>query len=77
MRARYSRLCSSKSILTINGQYPGPTIYARKGETVVVHVHNKADENVTLHWFDLLTSSPIANMNLSSMSNFPCIAGMV
>ncbi|GKB91375.1 putative laccase [Tanacetum coccineum] len=32
----YTRLCSSKNILTVNGQYPGPTISARRGDTVIV-----------------------------------------
>ncbi|KAL5721711.1 laccase [Ranunculus cassubicifolius] len=49
-RTRYTRLCSSKDILTINGEFPGPTIYAEKGDTLVVDVYNKADENITLHW---------------------------
>ncbi|KAK7380578.1 hypothetical protein VNO78_33092 [Psophocarpus tetragonolobus] len=30
--ARYTRLCSTKSILTVNGQFPGPTIEAYHGE---------------------------------------------
>ncbi|KAL5732014.1 hypothetical protein ACHQM5_004681 [Ranunculus cassubicifolius] len=49
-RARYSRLCSSKNIITVNGEFPGPTIYAHKGDTVTVNVYNKVDENITLHW---------------------------
>ncbi|RVW12290.1 Laccase-14 [Vitis vinifera] len=28
--ASYTRLCSTKNILTVNGQFPGPTIYAKK-----------------------------------------------
>ncbi|XP_073022665.1 laccase-14-like [Primulina eburnea] len=46
----YSRLCSNKTILTINGQFPGPTIYARKGDLVIVDVYNLADHNITIHW---------------------------
>jgi laccase len=34
----------------VNGQFPGPTIYARKGDVVVVKVHNHGDRNVTIHW---------------------------
>ncbi|KAL5992212.1 hypothetical protein ACLOJK_013127 [Asimina triloba] len=48
--ANYTRLCETKSILTVNGQYPGPTIYAHKFDTVIVKVYNKASINVTLHW---------------------------
>ncbi|CAA2976448.1 Multicopper oxidase [Olea europaea subsp. europaea] len=46
----YTRLCSNKSILVVNGQFPGPTIYATEGDTIVVDVYNRARENVTIHW---------------------------
>ncbi|KAL2467970.1 Laccase-14 [Forsythia ovata] len=48
--APYTRLCTNKTILTINGQFPGPTIHATKGETVIVDVYNRANENITIHW---------------------------
>ncbi|KAI3513647.1 hypothetical protein L1887_20984 [Cichorium endivia] len=46
----YTRLCSTKSILTVNGQYPGPTISAHRGDTVIVNVVNQASQNITIHW---------------------------
>ncbi|KAG6402429.1 hypothetical protein SASPL_134622 [Salvia splendens] len=46
----YSRLCSNKTIMTVNGQFPGPTIYVTEGETIVVVVANKARQNITIHW---------------------------
>ncbi|KAM7514634.1 hypothetical protein LguiA_004217 [Lonicera macranthoides] len=46
----YTRLCSTKNILTVNGQYPGPTLFAHRGDTIIVDVHNKGSQNVTLHW---------------------------
>ncbi|XP_061344120.1 laccase-15-like [Gastrolobium bilobum] len=48
--ARYTRLCSTKSILTVNGKFPGPTISVHKGDTIYVNVHNKGKYNITLHW---------------------------
>lgn len=45
-----TRLCSTKPILTVNGQFPGPTIYAREDDTVVVRVINHVNYNVTIHW---------------------------
>ncbi|KAF7144322.1 hypothetical protein RHSIM_Rhsim05G0206500 [Rhododendron simsii] len=45
-----SRLCSSKSIVTINGRFPGPTLYAREGDTVLVKVVNHVKYNVSIHW---------------------------
>ncbi|KAL3845850.1 hypothetical protein ACJIZ3_003253 [Penstemon smallii] len=46
----YSRLCSNKSILTVNGQFPGPTIYVTEGDTIVIDVINRARQNITIHW---------------------------
>ncbi|KAG5544229.1 hypothetical protein RHGRI_016848 [Rhododendron griersonianum] len=46
----YTRLCETKKILTVNGQYPGPTIHVHKGETIVVDVYNMGNYNITLHW---------------------------
>ncbi|KAI4389103.1 hypothetical protein MLD38_001365 [Melastoma candidum] len=46
----YTRLCSTKNILTVNGQFPGPTLSVQKGETIIVDVYNKADYNITIHW---------------------------
>ncbi|KAJ0951822.1 putative laccase [Helianthus annuus] len=48
--SNYTRLCSSKNILTVNGQYPGPTISAHRGDTLIVDVINQATQNITIHW---------------------------
>ncbi|XP_027109265.2 laccase-3-like [Coffea arabica] len=44
------RLCTSRSILTVNGQFPGPTIEVRDGDSLVIKVINRALYNVTIHW---------------------------
>ncbi|GLT26723.1 hypothetical protein SLA2020_017690 [Shorea laevis] len=46
----YTRLCSTKNILTVNGQFPGPTIYVQKGDIIFVDVYNRGSYNVTIHW---------------------------
>ncbi|RAL48458.1 hypothetical protein DM860_005882 [Cuscuta australis] len=48
--ASYTKLCSSKKILTVNGQFPGPVLYANKGDTLIVNVYNKGSQNITIHW---------------------------
>ncbi|KAK1436392.1 hypothetical protein QVD17_02171 [Tagetes erecta] len=48
--ANFTRLCKTKTILTVNGQYPGPTIYARRGDTLVVNVKNRGNLGITIHW---------------------------
>ncbi|XP_072954188.1 laccase-22-like [Typha angustifolia] len=45
-----TRLCSTKPIVTVNGQFPGPTLYAREGDNVLVKVVNHVKYNVTIHW---------------------------
>ncbi|XP_057772516.1 laccase-3-like [Salvia miltiorrhiza] len=44
------RLCKTHNIITVNGQFPGPTLEARDGDTLVVKVINTARYNVTIHW---------------------------
>ncbi|KAK4253024.1 hypothetical protein QN277_010861 [Acacia crassicarpa] len=46
----FTKLCSTKSILTVNGSFPGPTISARKGDIIYVTVHNDGTYGVTVHW---------------------------
>lgn len=45
-----TRLCQTKSIMTVNGQFPGPRIIAREGDQLVIKVVNNVQHNVTLHW---------------------------
>ncbi|RVX13807.1 Laccase-17 [Vitis vinifera] len=45
-----TRLCHTKSIVSVNGQFPGPPIIAREGDRVVVKVVNHVQNNVTIHW---------------------------
>ncbi|KAL2470971.1 Laccase-3 [Abeliophyllum distichum] len=44
------RLCRTHNIITVNGQFPGPTLAVRNGDTLVIKVTNRARYNVTLHW---------------------------
>ncbi|XP_021819124.1 laccase-15-like [Prunus avium] len=46
----FTRLCSTKSILTVNGSLPGPTITVQKGDTAFVNVHNQGLYGLTMHW---------------------------
>ncbi|KAK4268649.1 hypothetical protein QN277_025269 [Acacia crassicarpa] len=50
VKKNYTRLCSSKSIVTINGKFPGPTLYAREDDTLLIRVNNHVNVNVTIHW---------------------------
>ncbi|KAH7287782.1 hypothetical protein KP509_32G074100 [Ceratopteris richardii] len=49
-----TRLCSTKVVPTVNGQVPGPTMYMREGDRVLVKVNNELhDKNITIHWHGL------------------------
>ncbi|CAA0807629.1 Laccase-11 [Striga hermonthica] len=48
-----SRLCHAKPIVTVNGQFPGPTVYAREGDRVIINVTNFAQYNMSIHWHGL------------------------
>ncbi|XP_074312051.1 laccase-17-like [Silene latifolia] len=45
-----TRLCHTKSIVTVNGQFPGPSIVAREGDRLLIRVINRVPNNVTIHW---------------------------
>lgn len=65
----YTRLCETKKILTVNGQYPGPTIHVHKGETIVVDVYNMGNYNITLHWY-LKYNADIFDLNFLCFPQF-------
>ncbi|KAK7339791.1 hypothetical protein VNO77_20476 [Canavalia gladiata] len=44
------RLCNNQVITAVNGQFPGPIIRVREGDTLVVHVLNNSPYNITMHW---------------------------
>lgn len=46
-----SQLCRPEmNITAVNGQLPGPTIHAKEGDTVIVHLLNDSPYNMTIHW---------------------------
>lgn len=48
-----SRLCHAKPIVTVNGMFPGPTVYAREGDRVLINVTNYARYNMSIHWYEV------------------------
>uniref|UniRef100_A0A9I9DIX1 Laccase n=1 Tax=Cucumis melo TaxID=3656 RepID=A0A9I9DIX1_CUCME len=46
----FTKLCSSKKILTVNGEFPGPTLEAHRGDKIIVYVINNTKYNITFHW---------------------------
>ncbi|XP_030952105.1 laccase-14-like [Quercus lobata] len=46
----FTRLCSTETMLAVNGSIPGPVIRVHKGDTMYVNVHNQGNYGVTIHW---------------------------
>ena len=49
-RTNVTRLCENHTIVIVNNQLPGPTLFARNGDTLDVTVTNLPQYNVTIHW---------------------------
>ncbi|XP_027089678.1 laccase-4 [Coffea arabica] len=45
-----TRLCSTKPAVTVNGLFPGPTIFANEDDHLLVKVVNQVQYNLTIHW---------------------------
>jgi laccase len=45
-----TRLCHTKSLVSVNGQFPGPKLIAREGDQVLIKVVNQVPNNISLHW---------------------------
>ncbi|XP_059453486.1 laccase-14-like [Corylus avellana] len=48
--SNFTKLCDTKSTLTVNASFPGPAIRAHKGDTLYVNVFNQGTYGVTIHW---------------------------
>ncbi|KAJ8626848.1 hypothetical protein MRB53_020155 [Persea americana] len=51
-----TRLCNTKPLLTVNGEYPGPNIMVQEGDDVEIVVTNGVAMNTTIHWLAFLSS---------------------
>ena len=56
------RLCNTHNIITVNGQFPGPTVFAREGDLVVVRVVNHVPYNMSIHWYVRARRMPAATL---------------
>ena len=48
--ATATRLCGTQRIMTVNGEFPGPTVEVSEGDALIVRVLNRGSYNVTVHW---------------------------
>lgn len=45
-----TRLCHTRSIVSVNGQFPGPRVIAREGDRLLIEVVNHVPNNMSIHW---------------------------
>ncbi|XVF46433.1 hypothetical protein PTKIN_Ptkin03bG0026400 [Pterospermum kingtungense] len=50
MLQNVTRLCHTRSIVSVNGQFPGPRIVAREGDRLLIRVVNHVPNNISIHW---------------------------
>ncbi|KAL3750847.1 hypothetical protein ACJRO7_011783 [Eucalyptus globulus] len=50
MLQNVTRLCYNKSMVTINGKFPGPRVIAREGDRLLIEVVNHVPNNISIHW---------------------------
>jgi Multicopper oxidase len=58
---KVTKLCNTRDIVTVNGLYPGPVVYAQEDDRVIVKVINEAQTNVTIHWYLCFLFSYVTN----------------
>ncbi|CAL5331845.1 unnamed protein product [Camellia sinensis] len=47
---KITKLCNTRDIVTVNGMYPGPVVYAQEDDRVIIRVTNQSPYNATIHW---------------------------
>ncbi|KAG8712811.1 laccase, multicopper oxidase, benzenediol:oxygen oxidorectuctase [Ceratobasidium sp. 394] len=65
-----------RQMLVVNGQYPGPTIEANEGDTVVVHVKNKLKKvGTSIHWHGMFQNGTAWMDGPAGVTQCPIPAG--
>ncbi len=59
--------------LTINGQVPAPTLRWKEGDTARIRVHNRLDDDASIHWHGLLV--PNGQDGVPGVTNEPIEPG--
>ncbi|KAK8580129.1 hypothetical protein V6N12_070413 [Hibiscus sabdariffa] len=68
--SQFTKLCSTKNILTVNGSFPGPEIRVGRGDTIFVNVHNQGNSAVSIKWEGVQESVDGSNDLIQPGRNF-------
>src|SRR5579862_1888301 len=44
----------AKQAIAVNNQIPAPTLHFKEGDTVTINVHNRLDQETSVHWHGLI-----------------------
>ncbi|KAF8601103.1 hypothetical protein BDV93DRAFT_546054 [Ceratobasidium sp. AG-I] len=64
-----------RKMLVVNGQYPGPTIEANEGDTVIINVKNKLKVGTSIHWHGLFQNGTAWMDGPAGITQCPIPAG--
>ncbi|KAG9077249.1 laccase, multicopper oxidase, benzenediol:oxygen oxidorectuctase [Ceratobasidium sp. UAMH 11750] len=65
-----------RQMLVVNDQYPGPTIEANEGDTIVIHVENKLEKvGTSIHWHGLFQNGTAWMDGPAGVTQCPIPAG--
>ncbi|CAE6536307.1 unnamed protein product [Rhizoctonia solani] len=65
-----------RQMLVVNGQYPGPTIEANEGDTIIVHVKNEIPRiGTSLHWHGIFQNGTAWMDGPSGINQCPIPSG--
>ncbi|KAG2187386.1 hypothetical protein INT44_005072 [Umbelopsis vinacea] len=65
----------SRTLLTVNGQFPGPKVEANHGDVIRVHVTNLLDEPTSIHWHGITQRNTPYEDGVVGVTNCPIPAG--
>lgn len=65
----------SRTMLLINGQYPGPLIRLNRGDRLLVNVTNQMSNATTVHWHGLFQNGTNWMDGTSGITQCPIPAG--
>jgi len=63
-----TRNCNTTSIAIVNNMFPGPTVHANAGDTLVIQVTSKVASPVSIHWY-LIASFELNFINFVSLKD--------
>ncbi|BGP17124.1 hypothetical protein JCM10213v2_005136 [Rhodosporidiobolus nylandii] len=66
----------NRTILAVNGQFPGPLIEVNAGDTVVVNIKNSLDFQIAVHWHGIQQNGTIWEDGPSGVTQCPIGAGV-